>query len=80
MRSEKVERIIQELCRSGFSMGMKEFYETTVFGILEKYGIKEKLEMHDYIELSENITDLCAEHDLKKIGLGYLDENDFPDK
>ncbi len=80
MRSDKVEKIVQQLCRSGFRLGMREYYELTVFGILKKYGIQAVLDLHEYIELSENIMDLCAQNDLKKIGLSYFAEDDFPDK
>jgi len=80
MKTYKVEKILEELCRAGFSMSTWEFYETTIFRILKRYGIKAHLELNEYFELMVELKDLCAENDLKDLGITYFDENELKSK
>ena len=72
MKSYKVERIVEELNRNGFDMTTWEFYQTTIIRILRKYGIKAGLNLHEYVELMDEIKDLCAENDVLEFFLGLF--------
>ena len=80
MKSYKVEKILEELNRSGFDMTTKEFYETTLFNILRRRSIRANLNLKEFTELLEGIRDLCAENDLLEMGIMYLDLKDLQDK
>ena len=75
MRSYKVEKIVEELCRSGFDMTTKEFYDTTIHRILRRHSIRSQLDLKEYFELMQEIMELCAENDLKEMGLNYLKDH-----
>ncbi len=77
MRMQKVHKVIEELRRKGFDMTSKKFFETTVYQILKKYRIREQLDLEEYFELLRMLMDLCAENDLKNMGMSYLDEDDW---
>ena len=77
MNKEKVNKVVEELMRSGFSMTTEEFFETTVYKILQKYQIKEKLTVDEYFELLRQLIDVCAEYDLKNLGIEYHNNNDW---
>ena len=77
MNKEKVNKVVEELMRSGFSMTTEEFFETTVYKILQKYQIKEKLTVDEYFELLRQLIDVCAEYDLKNMGIECLNNNDW---
>jgi len=77
MGSRRVEKIIEDLQRKGFDMTTKEFIETTVYKILRRYGIRDQLDLEEYLELLRRLMDFCAENDLKNMGISYLDNNDF---
>jgi len=77
MRYRKVEKIVEALMHKGFDMTTKEFFDTTVYKLLKKYGIREQLDLDEYFELLRRLMDFCAENDLKNMGMSYLDENDL---
>ena len=77
MGSRKVEEILEDLRRKGFDMTTKEFFDTTVYRILKRHGITEQLDLSEYFELLRQLMDLCAENDLKNMGMSYLDNNDL---
>ena len=77
MGSQKVEKIVEDLRRKGFDMTTQEFFETTLYKILKKQGIREQLDLSEYFELLRLLMDLCAENDLKNMGMSYLDNDDF---
>ena len=77
MGSHKVEKILEQLRNKCFDMTTKAFVETTVYKILRRYGISEQLDLDEYFELIRELMDLCAENDLKNMGMSYLNENDF---
>jgi hypothetical protein len=55
----KVDGIVEELQRKGFSMTKNEFYATRVYKILEAYGIDEKLTVDEYILLVGKLFLIC---------------------
>ena len=77
MGSYKVDKILEDLRRKGFDMTTKEFLETTIYKILRRYGIRDQLDLNEYFELIKELMDLCAENDLKNMGMSYLDSDDF---
>jgi len=77
MRYRKVEKIVEALMHKGFDMTTKEFFDTTVYKLLKKYGIREQLDLDEYFELLRRLMDFCAENDLKNMNITYLNENDF---
>ena len=78
--SWKVDKIVEELRDRGFDMSTKEFIETTVYKILKKYHIYEKVTEYDYLELLRKLMDLCAENDLKNSGISFYEMDDWKDK
>ncbi len=77
MRYQKVEKIVEDLKHKGFDMTTSEFFETTLYKILKRHGISEQLDLDEYFELLRQLMDMCAENDLKNMGISYLDDNDF---
>ncbi len=77
MGSHKVEKILEDLRKKGFDMTTGEFFETTLYKILKRHGITERLDLSEYFELLRHLMDMCAENDLKNMGMSYLDENDL---
>ena len=77
MRYQKVEKIVECLRHKGFDMTTKEFIETTLYKILKRYGIRGQLDLDEYFELLRKIFDMCAENDLKNMGMSYLDNDDL---
>jgi adenosine deaminase len=77
MRYQKVEKIVEELRRKGFDMATKEFFNKTVYQILKRYSITDRLDLDEYFELLRRLMDMCAENDLKDMGMSYLDDNDW---
>ena len=77
MGSHKVEKILEDLRKKGFDMTTREFFETTLYKILKRHGITEQLDLDEYFELLRQLMDMCAENDLKNMGISYLDENDL---
>ena len=77
MRYRKVEKIVEAIMHKGFDMTTKEFFDTTVYKLLKRYGIREQLDLDEYFELLRRLMDFCAENDLKNMGMSYLNENDF---
>ncbi len=77
MGSQKVEKILEDLRHKGFDMTTKEFLDTTLYKILRRHGIREQLDLNEYFELIKELMDLCAENDLKNMGMSYLDEDDL---
>ena len=77
MGSRRVEKIIEDLQRKGFDMTTQEFVDTTVYKILRRHGIRDQLDLEEYLELLRRLMDFCAENDLKNMGMRYLDENDL---
>ena len=77
MRYWKVEKILEYLRNKGFDMSTKEFFDTTVYRLLKRYGVNEQLDLDEYFELLRRLMDYCAENDLKNMGISYLNENDF---
>ena len=77
MRYRKVEKIVEAIMHKGFDMTTKEFFDTTVYKLLKRYGIREQLDLDEYFELLRRLMDFCAENDLKNMGMSYLDENDL---
>ena len=75
--SWNVDKIVEELRDKGFDMTTKEFIETTVYKILKKYSITEKVSEYDYFDLLRKLMDLCAENDMSNMGFSYLDNDDF---
>ena len=78
--SRKVDEILEELRNKGFDMTTKEFIETTVYKILNKYHIHEKVTENDYFELLRKLMDLCAENDMNNMGFSYEDYDDWKDE
>lgn len=77
MRYIKVDKVVEELKRRGFEMTTSEFIATTIYKILKRHGITEQLDLDEYFELLRRLMDLCAENDLKNMGMSYLDNNDL---
>jgi len=77
MRYNKVEKIMEELKRRGFDMTTSEFFKTTIYKILKRNGITEQLDLDEYFELLRQLMDLCAENELKNMGISYYDGNDW---
>ena len=80
MDRQKINRVVEELRRNGFDLTSKEFYQTTVYKILKKYQVTEKLTVNEYYQVLRELIELCAENDLKDMGLVYMDEDDWKDK
>ena len=66
--------------KSGFSMTTEEFFKTTLFHVLEKYRIVEKLTVSEYYELLRQLIDICSENDFRKLGLCWNDVDDLKEK
>ncbi len=77
MNKEKVNRVVEELMRSGFCMTTREFFGITMEKILRKYHITEQLAVDEYIELVRQLIEVCAENDLKDMGYGIYDPDDL---
>jgi hypothetical protein len=77
MRYHKVDKIVEELKSKCFDMTTSEFLETTIYELLRKYGITEQLDLDEYFELLRRLMDICAENDLKNMGINYLNNNDW---
>ena len=77
MRYRKVEKILEDLRKKGFDMTTREFFETTLYKLLKRHGITEQLDLDEYFELLRRLMDMCAENDLKNMGMSYLDNDDF---
>ncbi len=77
MRYNKLDKIIEVLRHKGFDMTTKQFFDTTVYRLLKRYGICEHLDLDEYFEMIRRLMDICAENDLKDMGMDYLNENDF---
>ena len=77
MRYRKVERILERLKEDGFDMTTNEFIETSVYRILKRHGINVQLDTEEYFELLRRLMDICAENDLKNMGMSYLNDDDL---
>ena len=77
---QKVGRIVEELRKVGFDMTTKEFFDTTVYKLLKRYGIREQLDLDEYFELLRRLMDFCAENDLKNMGVSFYEPNDWKEK
>ena len=78
MRYRKVEKIVEQLRNKGFDMTTKEFFDNTVYKVLKKYSIHEQLDLDEYFELLRMLMDVCAENDLKNMGISsYLNYDDL---
>ena len=77
MNEAKVNKVVGQLMRSGFSMTSEEFYKTTMDKLLRKYHITEQLTVDEYIELIRQLIDICATQDLNDMGYGIYDPDDL---
>ena len=80
MNKGKVDKVVEQLLRSGFSMTSREFYKTTLERILKRYGVEESLSADEYFELLKQLADACMENDLRDMGIFYASLDDMKDK
>ena len=80
MRYQKVERVVEELRKRGFDLTTKEFFGMTVYRILRKFGIHEQLDLDEYFELLRRLMDICAENDMKQMGISYFEADELKEK
>ncbi len=77
MNKARVNSVVEQLMRAGFSMSTAEFFETTVYAIMKKYGIQDKLTVKEYFELLRQLIDICATQDMKEMGYAIYDPDDL---
>lgn len=76
----KAYEVMEELRKKDFSMTTKEFFKTTIFKVLDKYHIKEKLNAEEYYKLLKMLIDECALQDMKNMGIDFFEDDDWKDK
>ncbi len=73
----KVYRIFESIRESGFFLTRIEFYTNCMKKLFKQYGIDDKLNNDEMNLLVKLILQLCDENDLKEMGFGYYEEDEF---
>ena len=77
MDMKKAHEVMEALRKNGFDMTTKQFFNSTVFKVLDRYRIKERLNAEEYYKLLKMLIDECALNDLKNQGIDFFDDDDW---